>query len=139
MNAPVRGALLLISVAALGACGDTYVETSVTTAPAAVSTTTVPPVSADTPVDELLEEIETLLFDLDERIIDGRQPAATLARIEELWDAAEPQIRATDLDAVYQFEIALDLARTGVTRKRPADASKSYKIMQQVVDAYIRT
>lgn len=138
MNAPLRGATILIAAVALGGCGDTYVETSVTTAPPAAPTTTMPPVAADTPVDALLTEIETLLFDLDERIIDGRQPDATLDRIEQLWAAAEPQLRATQLDTLYQFEVALDLARSGVTRKRPADASKGYKIMQQVVDAYTR-
>lgn len=120
----------------LGACGDTYIESSATTLAPDVSTTTLAPVDRAAPVGELLAEIQTLMLDLDERIIAGNAPADTLARIELLWDAAEPQVRADALDTVYQFEVALDLARTGVQRHRPADASKGYKLMQQVVANY---
>ena len=142
MNTPSGGGRshLIAAVALggllLGACGDTYIESSATTLAPDASTTTLAAVAPDTPVDELLDEITSLMFDLDERIIAGNEPAAALARIEELWDAAEPQIRAAALDSVYQFEVALDLARTGVQRIRPADASKGYKLMQQVVAAY---
>ncbi len=143
MNAPSGGgrrhqliAALALGGLTLGACGDTYIESSATTMPATASTTTLAPVDPNAPVAELLDEITTLMLDLDERIIAGDAPAPTLARIEALWDAAEPQIRATALDSVYQFEVALDLARTGVARTRPADASKGYKLMQQVVANY---
>jgi hypothetical protein len=137
MNAPCRGASVIAAAAlVLSACGDTYIESSATTAPADAPVTTFAPVPVDATVDELLVEIEALMFDLDERIIADDAPATTLARIEDLWAVAEPQIRDADLDAVYPFEQALDLARSGVTRKRPADASKGYKIMQQVAAAY---
>lgn len=120
----------------LTACGDTYIETSATTLPPDVTVTTLAAVDPDAPVGELLADIETLMFDLDERIIEGRDAAATMARIDELWAAAEPQVREEDLDSVYRFEQAIDLARTGVARKRPADASKAYKTMMRVVDAF---
>jgi hypothetical protein len=58
------------------------------------------------------------MSDLDERIVDERQ------------------IRAADPDDVFNFEQAIDLARSGVERRRPADASKGYKILVGVVDAY---
>jgi hypothetical protein len=137
MNAPCRGASAIAAVVlGLGACGDTYIESSATTARAGAPAVTFAPVPVDAAVDDLLGEIETLMFDLDERIIANDAPATTLARIEELWALAEPQIRDADLDAVYPFEQALDLARSGVARRRPADASKGYKIMQQVAAAY---
>lgn len=137
MNAPCRGASAIVAaVLALSACGETYIESSATTAPANAPVVTFAPVPVDATVDELLTEIETLMYDLDERIIANDAPAATLDRIEELWALAEPQIRDADLDAVFPFEQALGLARTGVARNRPADASKGSKIMQQVAAAY---
>ena len=141
MSAPSGGGRTqLIAVAAaallLAACGETYIETSATTAPPEVTTTTLAAVDPDAPVAELLAEIESLMLDLDQRVIDGDAPAATLERIEALWDVAEPQVREAALDSVYQFEQALGLARSGVTRNRPADASKGYKLMQQIVAAF---
>jgi hypothetical protein len=137
MSRPLRGAAITaLGALVLSACGQTYLDTSATTPPSAVTTTTPAAVDPATPVDDLLAEIELRLLDLDQRIIDGDEPDATLARIEELWAAAEPQVREQALNSVYQFEQALDLARSGVTRKRPADASKGYKLMQQIVDAF---
>ena len=137
MNAPCRGAsAIAAAVLVLSACGETYIESSAPTAPADAPVITFASVPVDATVDGLLSEIEALMYDLDERIIADDAPAATLERIEELWALAEPQIRDADLDAVYPFEQALGLARSGVTRNRPADASKGYKIMQQVAAAY---
>jgi hypothetical protein len=116
----VAGVSALAAVLTLGACGTTYVDSTVTvpdTAPDA-TTTTLPPVDPDAPIDELLVEIETLMFDLDER-------------------AAERQIRAAEPNDVYNFEQAIELARSGVERNRPADASKGYKILTDVIDAYL--
>lgn len=137
MNAPCRGASAIVAaVFVLSACGETYIESSATTAPVNASVVTFAPLPVDATVDELLTEIEALMHDLDERIIADDAPAATLDRIEEVWALAEPQIRAADLDAVFPFEQALGLARSGVARNRPADASKGSKIMQQVAAAY---
>jgi len=124
-------------VLTLGACGTTYVDSDITvpdTSPSA--TTTLPPVDPDAPLDDLFAEIELLMSDLDERIIDERGHVETFARIEELWTVAERQIRAADPNDVFNFEQAIELARSGVERRRPADASKGYKILVDVVDAY---
>ena len=75
--------------------------------------------------------------DLDERIIADDEAASTMARIDQLWDVAERRIRADDPDDVFNFEQAIELARTGVERRRPADASKGYKIVTDVIDAYL--
>ncbi|HWL45524.1 MAG TPA: hypothetical protein VNQ73_21465 [Ilumatobacter sp.] len=136
MRHPRWGALAVGAALLVSACGETYLETSATTLAPDVTTTTLAAVDPGAPVADLLAEIKTLMFDLDQRVIDGNEPAATLDRIEALWGAAEPRIRETALDSVYQFEVALDLARSGVRRNRPADASKGYKLMQQVVAAF---
>lgn len=137
MTRRAAGALALVAVLTLGACGTTYVDSDITvpdTSPGA--TTTLPPVDPDAPLDDLLAEIELLMSDLDERIIDERGHIETFARIDELWTVAERQIRAADPNDVFNFEQAIELARSGVERRRPADASKGYKILVDVVDAY---
>ena len=99
--------------------------------------TTLPPVDRDAPIDELLAEIETLMIDLDERIIDRRGHTAQLDRLQDVWRVAEQQIRADNPDDVYNFQQAIDLAESGVERVRPADASKGYKIIADVIDHYL--
>ena len=142
MTRPGAGAaptVAMILMVALGACGTTYIDTRVTvpdTAPGA-TTTTLAPVDPDAPLTDLLAEIETLMFDLDQKIIERRGDDAALARIDELWWVAERRIRAVDPDDVYNFQQAIDLADSGVRRSRPADASKGYKILLQVAAAYL--
>lgn len=138
MTGRAAGVFALAAVLTLGACGTTYVDSDITvpdTSPDA-TTTTLPPVDPEAPLDELLAEIELLMSDLDERIIDERGHVETFGRIDELWTAAERQIRAADPNDVFNFEQAIELARSGVERRRPADASKGYKIFVDVVDAY---
>ena len=139
MNVPAAGAIALAAVLTLGACGTTFIDETVATVDTSptATTTTLVPVDADAPIADLLAEIETLMFDLDERIIEEDGQFATFDRIEELWVAAERQIRRNDPDDVYNFGQAIELARTGVDRRRPADASKGYKNLTDVIDAYL--
>lgn len=139
MTLRVATAWSVAAVLTLGACGTTYIDTEVTvpdTSPDATTTTLVA-VDPDAPLDRLLGEIEVLMADLDERIIDRRDPAGSLTRLLELWRAAESQIRRNDPDDVYNFQQAIDLARSGVERQRPADASKGYKIIADVIADYL--
>lgn len=139
MTPRAAGAAALAAVLTLGACGTTFVDETVATVDTSpdATTTTLPPVDEDAPLGELLPEIETLMFDLDQRIIDDDDAIATLARVDELWRVAERQIRSNDPDDVFNFEQAIELARSGVERLRPADASKGYKIITDVIDAYL--
>ena len=139
MNHRVAGGVALAAVLTLGACGTTYVDSEVTvpdTSPDA-TTTTLPAVDPDAPIESLLAAIETLMFDLDQRIIDENRQVETMARIDELWSVAQRRIREIDPNDVFNFEQAIELARTGVERRRPADASKGYKIITDVIDAYV--
>ncbi len=138
MTVRAAGAIALAAVLTLGACGTTFIDETVATpdtSPTATTTTLVA-VDPDAPLVELLSEIETLMYDLDQRIVDDDGQTAAFDRIDELWEAAERRIRSDDPDDVYNFEQAIELARTGVERRRPADASKGYKILRDVVDAY---
>lgn len=139
MKRSTAGALALAAVLTLGACGTTFVDETVATVDSSpdATTTTLAPIADDAPVDELLPEIARLMFDLDQRIIDGDGDVEVLERIDELWRVAERQIRAADPDDLFNFQQAIELARTGVERHRPADASKGYKILIDVNDAYL--
>ena len=139
MNPRAAGALALAAVLTLGACGTTYVDSTIPDEePTDVATSTIP-VDPAAPLGELMDEIEVLMFDLDQRIIEGDGDIAALARIDALWAVAEPQIRSNDPDDLFNFEQAIELARTGVERRRPADPSKGYKILVDVNDAYFGT
>jgi hypothetical protein len=137
LRGPARPALPLVIVGALtlAACGETYVDSSATTAPSTVATT-LAPVAAGTPLPELFGELDELMRRLDELIVDDEGDDAALARIEEVWAVAEQQIRDRDPDDLYPFEQAITLARSGVERRRPADASKGYKLLVSAVDTY---
>ena len=141
MNAGAAGAFALAAVLTLGACGTTFVDESIAADETSAddSTTTTTPVDPTAPLDELLAEVEALMFDLDQRVIDRDGDVAALARINALWAVAEREIRADDPDDLFNFEQAIELARSGVERRRPADASKGYKILVDVNDAYFGT
>jgi hypothetical protein len=133
-------AIAVAAVLTMGACGTTYVDTSVTVAVTGDTTsTTLPPVAADTPLPSLLSDLEQLMRHFDEQIVDQDDVAETMARIEQVWDVAEGQIRDRDPDDLFPFEQAIDLARSGAERRRPADASKGYKVLIAAIDAYPAT
>ena len=121
----------------LGACGTTYIDASKTVPPTGdVATTTLPPVAADTPLPTLLGDIETLMRHLDEQIVEEDHVPQTMTRIDQLWDVAEQQIRDRNPDDLFPFQQAIDLARSGADRRRPADASKGYKVLIAAIAAY---
>lgn len=131
------GAATLAAVLTLGACGTTYYDSSVTVPDTGVTTTTtLAPVSATTPLPDLLEQIRALMEHLDEQIVDDDGPQATMQRIDELWVLADAKIRDRDPDDLFPFEQALTYARTGVERKRPADASKGYRVLLTAISSY---
>lgn len=132
--------LVIIAVSTLAACGETFVDESApTTLPGDVveTTTTTEPIDPDQPIDVTLRDLAAAMRVLPEQIVQNDGQFATLARIEALWSVAEPRIRAQDPDDLFNFTQALDLARSGVDGRRPADASKGSKIMDDVVDAYL--
>ena len=124
-----------ISILLLTGCGATFVDTNVTVSD--VTTTTFPPIRADAALADLLNGIETLMLDLDHRINENAHQSKTLERINDLWRVAEIQIRRNNPADVFNFSQAIDLARSGVERRRPADASKGYKIIKEAIAVYL--
>lgn len=138
MNAGRAGAPFIAAVLLAG-CGTTFVEADDPVRPsiaAEATTEATAPLSSDTPTDELFDTIENRLRGLDQEIIDDEAAAAaSLARIEDAWAIARPRI--DDNTDLFNFEQALELVRTGVERRRPADASKALKIFAEVADIHL--
>ena len=136
MTRRLAAAATTAAVLTLGACGTTYIDTSKTTPPTGEVTTTLPPVAADTPLPTLLGDIQTLMAHLDEQIVDEDHVPQTMTRIDELWSVAEQHIRDRNPDELFPFQQAIDLAHSGADRRRPADASKGYKVLIAAIAAY---
>ncbi len=136
MNSLRTGAAALAAALTLGACGSTYYDSSVTVPiTGATTTTTLAPIADDTPLPVLLSTMSDLMQHLDEQIVDGADNADALARIEEVWRIADRAIRADNPDDVTAFLQVMELARTGVQKRRPADASKGYRLLVTAIDS----
>lgn len=129
-----RGALVAALAPAslvfmLTACGTTTVDESIVASADTGVTTTLPPVNADASLVDLVRDLTDSMRHLDEQVIEGETDDATLARIEEIWILAEPLAEARSSELQFGLQQSVDLARTSVERRRPADASKGYKIV----------
>jgi hypothetical protein len=87
------------------------------------------PVAADADLFTLFAEMLASWRGLDQRVIDSNRATDALARIESIWAQTEPVLRRERPTALFGFEQALDLARSAVERRRPADASKGLLIV----------
>lgn len=134
------GGVALATVVLVG-CGETYVDTSLlddstTSAPTSAPTLTSPPVSdGDDAVDRpaVIGRIDDALDRLSDAVADDAELAAELlATLERDWSLIEPGIRADHPNQLFGMQQAIDLARSAVTRKRPADASKAWKIVRDL-------
>jgi hypothetical protein len=85
---------------------------------------------------ELLPEIAAELSQLNGQIAAEGDQKATLARIEAIWLVARPDVEQQRPDLVGVMQTAIDMARNGVVRTRPADADKAYKILADLIDRY---
>jgi hypothetical protein len=130
------GAAALASALLLSACADTVVEVEAdptdVSAAAAPSTTLPIPGSAT----EILPEMAIEMSRLSSQIAEDGDERATLRRIETLWAAAQTEVEARRPELVGGIQTTVDLARTAVTRIRPADADKGFKILTDLVDRY---
>jgi hypothetical protein len=133
-----RGALVAASrlvamVLAMTACGTTTVDQTIAASADTGATTTLPPFSTDASLVDLVRGLADAMRHLDEQVIEGDTDDATLVRIEEIWVLAEPLARRRSTEMLFGLEQSVDLARTSVERRRPADASKGYKIVADLL------
>jgi hypothetical protein len=118
----------------LAACGTTVVESPPTSAPEHVTTTTEAVPSTTT---NQLDELVDSALSLGDLIFDG-DPAPSLAHIDAVWKAAMPTIQRTDSDLGLQLQHEIKGLHTAVERKRPADADKSARNIENLVHIYLQ-
>jgi hypothetical protein len=128
-----RGALVAAIVLLLTACGTTTVDQSIVESADTGVTTTLPPIRSDAPLVDLVRDLADTMRHLDEEVIEGDTDDATLARIDAIWVIAKPLAREHSIDMEFGLEQSVSLARTSVERRRPADASKGYKIVADLL------
>jgi hypothetical protein len=132
----------VITAVALVGCGETYVDESLidptTTAPDQTTAEADGADGADTDAapDDLataLSRIDDALDRLSDAVADDPELAGELlATIDSAWASVEDGVRAEHPDQLFGIQQAIDLAHSAVTRKRPADASKAWKILRDV-------
>ncbi len=98
-----------------------------------VPTTTLPITGTTT---ELLAEMSDQMSQLSSQISAPGDEQATLDRIERIWVVARPDVETTRPELVVGIDTTVDMARTAVTRVRPADGDKALQIFTDLVERY---
>jgi hypothetical protein len=136
---------LVAALLVANGCGETYdladrPDAAGSTATGSISNLTTFTDPLDAPIDadaDLLALFAALLETwrgLDQRVVDANRANDALARLENIWALAEPAIRLERPAALFGFGQAMDLARSSVERRRPADASKGLLILTNLVN-----
>ena len=131
-------ALITAAVFVAGACAETVVEVdtaeSADDGSAVTTTPTTLPVAGSAA--ELLPEMATEMSQLGGQIAEDGDERATLARIDQIWVVARPEVESTRPELVGGIDTTVEMARTAVVRIRPADADKAFSILTDLVDRY---
>lgn len=126
-------ATALVVVLVTAGCGSTYVDESLVTitAPEPVDGgTTAPGPRADDDISTVLSRIAGALDSLSDAIVDDSELASTiLAAIDADWASISAAIRRDFPEELFGLEQVVSLAHSAVERKRPADASKGWKLL----------
>ena len=129
---------LIASIAAcvpLSSCGTPIIGSLDTPTTSSV----VPPPTIPTgTVTSLLQEMLVNVTGLGDIIAGGKDNAAArerLQNVESIWVALEPQLVALNNDTNVDVERIVNLVRSAVKKKRPADADKAARFIPLVSDA----
>ena len=85
---------------------------------------------------ELLPEIGIDMSRLSAQVGGDGGEDETLARIEANWAAISDEIERDRPDLLGGIQTTIDMARTAVERKRPADADKAFNLLRDLVDSF---
>jgi hypothetical protein len=128
-----------VAVVVMTGCGETIDlrdESTAAATGAAGTPASLPLPTSGTP-DELLGDLVEAWRGLDQRVVDGDGAAEALLRIDTIWGLVEPQVRSERPELLFGFEQAIGLARSSVERRRPADASKGFKLAVDLANVYL--
>lgn len=117
----------------LSSCATT-INTSVTTAPASTTSTTIPTPVGD--ITDLLGQMSEATLGLGQSIVDADKSTSSRKRaeVDAIWEVLEPKIRESGLDLVEDVQRIVNLVHTATDRKRPADADKATRFLALIID-----
>lgn len=123
-----------LSVVLLTSCSTTILDTIDTTTTSSVVTTTTIPTGS---VADLLAAIESNARGLGNLVAEKANAEARerLRNVEAIWIALEPQLVALKNDSDLDVGRIVDLVRSAVEKKRPADADKASRFIGLFVDS----
>ncbi|MFZ9394348.1 MAG: hypothetical protein ACO28P_10395 [Ilumatobacteraceae bacterium] len=133
LRLPRLAAACVAAACVLPACSPTILATINTTTTSSVVTTPIPTGDRG----ELLSQMFQNAAGLGASIV-AKDKAATserLANIESIWIALEPQLKELPNDLATDVGRIVDLLRSAVNKKRPADADKALRFLSLVIDA----
>ena len=85
---------------------------------------------------DLLPEMAAEMSRLGGLIVGDGDAEASLARIQQIWETIEPEIKQVRPGLVNGIGATVELAVTAVERTRPADADKAFSLLTDLVDAF---
>lgn len=130
----VRAVAVVLCAGILTSCSTTILDTiNTTTTSSVVTTTTIP--TGDIP--ELLGQLLENTQGLGSAIVakDKAVTAEKLRNVESIWVALKPQLLELPNDLATDVERIVNLVRSAVNKKRPADADKALRFVSLIVDA----
>lgn len=132
----VRAVAVVVCAGVLSSCSTTILDTiNTTTTSSVVTTTTIPTGDIPALLGQLLRNTEGL-----GSAIVAKDKAVTtekLRNVESIWIALEPQLLELPNDLATDIERIVNLVRSAVDKKRPADADKALRFVSLIVDAGI--
>ena len=130
----VRAVAVVLCAGVLTSCSTTILDTiNTTTTSSVVTTTTIP--TGDIPA--LLGQLLASTEGLGSAIVAKDRVATTekLRNVESIWIALRPQLLELPNDLATDIERIVNLVRSSVNKKRPADADKAQRFLSLIVDA----
>lgn len=131
---PLIASLTVASSMMLASCGTTIVGSlASTTTSSVVTTTTIPTGTVTSLLTGMLANADGLGNLVAAK--DNAPARERLQNVESIWIALEPQLTALNNDTNVDVERIVNLVRSAVRKKRPADADKAARFLSLVIDA----
>ena len=127
---PRFAVVVLASTTVLSSCATEIIGDLTTTVPAESTTTSIAAPTGD--IEQLLEQLDTTIVGLGQKIVDADSSAykQTYAEVLAIWEVLKPQTEASGVIGLDgDVQRIVDLVRTATERKRPADADKAARFL----------
>lgn len=127
---PRFAVVVLACTTVLSSCATEIIGDLTTTVPVESTTTSIAAPTGD--IEQLLEQLDTTIVGLGQKIVDADSSAykQTYAEVLAIWEVLKPQTEASGVIGLDgDVQRIVDLVRTATERKRPADADKAARFL----------